>query len=200
MAIIIDMKRKRLTKAEKDVVRTLAPRPSSLGSPLSREVQDHVRARRAFVAGMMLKRYTIAEMQLTLAKPVVAGGMNVWCDDQIIYADIKEVRKDWADRTKDAIKNGIQQQTAVLDKLESIAMERLEAGEHNAATALLAVHDRKVALLGLDLATRQKLMLDGNGPLTVTGIQDVLARAKKARQDVDREDTVDVTADVVDGQ
>lgn len=185
-------KEKRLSKEEKRVLALTSPRTTSVNT---REWHDLVNARRAMVANLMMRRYSMAEMQITLAKDVSDGGLGVFFEDSILNHDMKYVREMWGSEAKRQVRYGLADQVAVLDYLERLALEAITNKEPGAPDLLMRVHDRRVHLLGLDVGTRAKLMLDSDGPSTVHSVADLLARVDAAQAGMDAEDTVDVNAE-----
>lgn len=163
--------------------------------------RDLIRARRALIAKLLVRRFDIAEITLTLALPIEAGGIGIHVSEATIVRDIGEIRKTWEASAKKSIRTGLIDELAKLEYLDRHVMPNSDtAFDPQRVAASLGISDRRIRLLGLDLETRAKLNISSDGPLVGSDINTVLERARAARKRMQDEQTVDITVSADDNR
>lgn len=188
---------KRLTRNEQRAVTSIAgARAIEVYQGATRMQRgDMIRVRRALIAGLLVRRKDIAEIMLHVALPLEAGGLGYSISESTVVKDIAEIRKSWEADAKRRIRTGLTDELAKLEYLERYCMPSDESAfDPQRLAGALAITDRKVKLLGLDLETRSKLALANDGPIGNSDIRTLLERARAARTRMQDDNVVDVQA------
>jgi len=112
---------------------------SPVSTPKNVPTDDEVALRRVQVGALTLARYSQREIARRLS--VSVGTVN---------ADLKAIRAEWVERRLASYEQWVEEELAVLDKLQRSLLPLALQGNHAAADRVLSVMDRRARLVGLD--------------------------------------------------
>ena len=110
-----------------------------MSTPKNVPTDDEVALRRVQVGALTLARYSQREIARRLS--VSVGTVN---------ADLKAIRAEWVERRLASYEQWVEEELAVLDKLQRSLLPLALQGNHAAADRVLSVMDRRARLVGLD--------------------------------------------------